>query len=124
MERRFPNGLINHMTGCYLIPKNLRNLTHDDTESLSVAFDADLPCKGAFSVKIERWRPKVGDHLVHQNISGLQSALKLAYKDYSYYFNIVDLGKVNIDDRTFVCLSNAPFSQKHGCESGNHFQTI
>ena len=81
MERRFPDGLKNHMTGCDLIPKNLKNLTHDDTESLYVAFDADLPCKGDLPLKIERWRPKVGDHLVHQNISGLQSALKLAYKD-------------------------------------------
>ena len=27
MERRFPDDLYNHMTGYYLIPKNLRNLT-------------------------------------------------------------------------------------------------
>ena len=37
----------------------------------------DLPCKGDISVEIERWRLKVGDH-VHQNIPGLQSALKFA----------------------------------------------
>jgi hypothetical protein len=42
MERRFQDDLKNHMTGYYLIPKNLRNLTPDATESLSVAFDADL----------------------------------------------------------------------------------
>jgi hypothetical protein len=69
------------MTGYYLIPKNVRNLTPDATESLSVAFDADLPCKGDFSVENERWRLKVGDNPVHQNIPGLQSALKLADKD-------------------------------------------
>ena len=39
----------------------------------SVTFDADLPCKGDFSVEIERWRRKVGDHPVYQNIHGLQS---------------------------------------------------
>ena len=38
MERRFPDDLNNHMTGYYLMPKNLRNLTPDATESLSVAF--------------------------------------------------------------------------------------
>ena len=43
------------------------------TESLSVAFDADQPCKGDFLVEIERWRLKDGDHPVHQNIPGLQS---------------------------------------------------
>jgi len=36
----------------------------------------------------------------------------------------LDLGKVNHDRRTFVWLSNAPFSLKHGCESGKHFKTI
>jgi hypothetical protein len=81
MERRFPDDLKNHMTGYYLIPKNVRNLTPDATESLSVAFDADLPCKGDFSVENERWRLKVGDNPVHQNIPGLQSALKLSDKD-------------------------------------------
>ena len=34
-----------------------------------------------FAVEIEKWRLKVGDHPVHQNIPGLQSALKLADKD-------------------------------------------
>ena len=81
MERRFPDDLNNHMTGYYLMPKNLRNLTPDATELLSVAFDADLPCKGNFSVEIERWRRKVGDRPVHQNIHGLQSAPTLADKD-------------------------------------------
>ena len=43
MERRFPDELKNHVTGYYLILKNLRNLTPDPTESLlSVVFDADL----------------------------------------------------------------------------------
>jgi hypothetical protein len=55
----------------------MRNLNLDATESLSVGFDADLPCKGNFSVEIERWRLKFGDHPVHQNIPGLQYALKL-----------------------------------------------
>ena len=45
--------------------------------TLSVTFDADLPCKADFSVEIERWRLNVGD----QNIPGLQSALRLADKD-------------------------------------------
>jgi hypothetical protein len=54
MERRFPDGLKNHMTGYCLIPKNLKNLNPDAIESLSVAFDADLPCQGDFSVEIER----------------------------------------------------------------------
>ena len=81
MERRFPDDLKNHMTGYYLIPKNVRNLTPDGTESLSVAFDADLPCKRDFSVENERRRLKVGDNSVHQNIPGLQSALKLSDKD-------------------------------------------
>jgi len=49
--------------------------------TLSVTFDAGLPCKGEFWVEIERWRLNVGDHSVHQNIPGLQSALKLADKD-------------------------------------------
>ena len=75
MERRFPDDLYNHMTGYYLMPKNLRNLTPDATELLSVAFDADMPCKGNFSVEIERWRHNVDDNPVHQNILGLQSAL-------------------------------------------------
>jgi hypothetical protein len=69
------------MTGYYLIPKSLRNLTPNATESLSVAFDADLPCKGDFSEEIERWRLKVDDNPVHRNIPGPQSALKLAHKD-------------------------------------------
>jgi hypothetical protein len=47
--------------------KKLRNLTPDATQSLSFAFDADLHCKGDFSVEIERWRLKAGDHPVHQN---------------------------------------------------------
>jgi hypothetical protein len=68
MERRFPDSLKNHMTEYYLIPKKLRNLTPDATQSLSFAFDADLHCKGDFSVEIERWRLKAGDHPVHQNI--------------------------------------------------------
>jgi hypothetical protein len=75
MERRFPDDLYNHMTGYYLMPKNLRNLTPYATELLSVAFDADRPCKGNFSVEIERWRHNVDDNPVHQNIPGLQSAL-------------------------------------------------
>jgi hypothetical protein len=98
-----------------------------------------------FAVEIERWRFKVADHPVHQNIPGLQSALKLADKDlysnihtifkllivlpvtsvcFSALHRIEDLGKVNNDRRMFVWLSNAPFSQKHGCESGKHFKTI
>ena len=80
MERRFPDDLKNHITGYYSIRKHLRNLTPGATESLSVACDADPPCQGDFSVEIERWRLKVGDHPVHQNIPGLQSALKLADK--------------------------------------------
>ena len=64
------------MTGYYLIPKNLRNLTPDATESLCVAFYAKLPCKGDFSVKIERWRLKVGDHPAHQNIPGLSAGFR------------------------------------------------
>jgi hypothetical protein len=40
-----------------------------------------MPCKGDFSVEIERWRIKVGELPVHQNIPGLQFALKLADKD-------------------------------------------
>ena len=66
------------MTRYYLIPKNVRNLTPDATESLSVAFDGDLACKGDFWVEIDRWRLKVVDH---QNVPGLQSALKPADKD-------------------------------------------
>jgi hypothetical protein len=81
MERRFSDDLKSHMTGYYLIPKSLRNLTPNATESLSVAFDADLPCKGDFSEEIERWRLKVDDNPVHRNIPGPQSALKLAHKD-------------------------------------------
>ena len=80
-ERRFPDDLKNHMTGYYLIPKKLRNLSPYATESLFVAFDADLPCKGDFLVEIERWRLKVGDNPVHPNIPGLQSTLILANKD-------------------------------------------
>jgi hypothetical protein len=94
MERRVPDDLKNRITGFYLIPKNLSNLTADATESLSVAFDADLPCKGDFSVEIERWRLKVGDNPVHQNIPGLQSALKLADKD--LYPNIHTIFKLLI----------------------------
>jgi hypothetical protein len=94
MERRFPDDLKNHMTGYYLIPKNVRNLTSDATESLSVSFDADLPCKGDFSVENERRRLKVGDNPVHQNIPGLQSALKLADKD--LYPNIHTIFKLLI----------------------------
>ena len=45
-----------------------------------------MPCKGDFSVEIERWRIKVGELPVHQNIPGLQFALKLADKD--LYANI------------------------------------
>jgi hypothetical protein len=63
-------------------------------ESLSVAFNADMPCKGDFSVEIERWRLKVGDNLVLQNIHGLQSALKLADKD--LYPNIHTIFKLLI----------------------------
>ena len=81
MERRFPDGLKNHMTGYYLIPENLRNLNPDAIESLSVAFDADLPCNGDFPMQIERWRFNAGDHPVLQNIHGLQSALRLAHND-------------------------------------------
>jgi hypothetical protein len=33
-------------------------------------------------------------------------------------------GKVNNDGIPFVWLSNAPFSQKHGCESRKHLKTI
>ena len=51
MERRFPDDLKNYMTRYYLIPKNVRNLPPDTTESLSVAFDEDLPCKGDFDGK-------------------------------------------------------------------------
>ena len=51
MERRFPDDLKNYMTRYYLIPKNVRNLPPDATESLSVAFDEDLPCKGDFSME-------------------------------------------------------------------------
>jgi len=80
--------------GYYLISKNLRNLTPDATKSLSVTFDADLPCKGNFSVEIERWRLKAGVHPVHQNIHGLQSALKLAHKD--LYPNIHTIFKLLI----------------------------
>ena len=94
MERRFPDDLKNHMTGYYLIPKNLRTLTPDATEALSVAFDANLPCKGDFSVEIERLRLNAGDHPVHQNIHGLQSALKLAHKD--LYPNIHTIFKLLI----------------------------
>ena len=72
----------------------MRNLNLDATESLSVGFDADLPCKGNFSVEIERWRLKYGDHPVHQNIPGLQSALKLADKD--LYPNIHTIFKLLI----------------------------
>jgi hypothetical protein len=114
-------------------------------ESLSVAFNADMPCKGDFSVEIERWRLKVGDNLVLQNIHGLQSALKLADKDLypnihtifrllivlpptsvccKRSFSALRRPKVNNDGRTFVCISNAPFSQKHGCETEIHFKTI
>jgi hypothetical protein len=60
---------------------------------LSVAFDADLPCKGDFSEEIERWRLKVGDNPVHQNIPGLQSTQTCTQRplsEYSYYFYIVD----------------------------------
>jgi hypothetical protein len=56
MERRFPDDLKNHMTGYYLIPKNVRNLTPDGTESLSVAFDADLPCKRDVLRKLKIFR--------------------------------------------------------------------
>ena len=52
--------------------------------TLSVTFDADLPCKGDFSVEIERWRLNVGYHSVHQNIPGLQFGLKLADKDHCH----------------------------------------
>jgi hypothetical protein len=44
------------MTGYYLISKKLRNLSPYATESLFVAFDADLPCKGDFW-----WKLKGGD---------------------------------------------------------------
>ena len=45
-------------------------------------------------MEIERWRLKVGDHPVHQNIPGLQSALKLADKD--LYPNIHTIFKLLI----------------------------
>ena len=68
----------------------MRNLTPNPTESLSVAFDADLPCKGDFSVEIERWRLEVGDHPVHQNIPGAGICTKTCRQkplsEYSYYF--------------------------------------
>ena len=71
---------------------------------MNVAFDADLPCKGDFLVEIERWRFKVGDNPVHQNISGLQSALKLAEKD--LYPNIHTIYKLLIVDcsTSHVCM--------------------
>jgi hypothetical protein len=47
-------------------------------------FDADLPCKGQFALKIERWRLKVGDHPVQRSagtsISGEQ-IVKLSNKN-------------------------------------------
>jgi hypothetical protein len=80
----------------------MRNVTPDATESLSVAFDADLPCKGDFSVEIERWRLKVGELPVHQNIPWLQFALKLADKD--IYPNIQTIFKLLIVlPVTYVC---------------------
>ena len=67
--------------------------------ALSVTFDADLHCKGDFSVEIERWRLNIGDHSVHQNIPGLQSALKLADKDICHtIFTLLIVLPV-----TFVC---------------------
>jgi hypothetical protein len=49
--------------------EKLRNLTPDATQSLSFAFDADLHLrKGDFSVEIERWRLKAGDHPVHNDV--------------------------------------------------------
>ena len=53
-----------------------------------------MPCKGDFSVEIERWRIKVGELPVHQNIPGLQFALKLADKD--LYPNIHTIFKLLI----------------------------
>jgi hypothetical protein len=105
MERCFPDGLKNHMTGYYLIPKTLKNLNPDAIESFSVAFDADLPCKGDFSVEIERWRFKAGDHHVHQNIHGLQSALKLVHKD--LYPNIHIIFKLLIVFQSRLYVANA-----------------
>ena len=45
-------------------------------------------------MEIERWRLKVGDNPVHQDIPGLQSALKLADKD--LYPNIHTIFKLLI----------------------------
>ena len=64
--------------------------------TLSVTFDAGLPCKGDFSVEIERWRLNVGDHSVHQNIPGLQSALKLADKDLCHTVYFVDCSSSHV----------------------------
>jgi hypothetical protein len=80
MERRFPDSLKNDMTGYYLIPKKLRNLTPDATQSLSFAFDADLHCKGDFSVEIERWRLKAGDHAICT-----KTCKQRPLSEYSYY---------------------------------------
>ena len=94
MERRFSDDLKNHMTGYYLIPKNLRNSTPDATESLSVAFDADMPCQGNFRWKLKGGDLKMCDHPVHQNIPGLKYALKLADED--LYPNIHTICKLLI----------------------------
>jgi len=73
--------------------------------TLSVTFDADLPCKGDFSVEIERWRLNVGDHSVHQNIPGLQSALKLADKDHTIYTLLIVLPVMSVCcERSFSAL--------------------
>ena len=71
--------------------------------TLSVTFDADLPWKGDFLVEIERWRFNVGDLSVHQNIPGLQSALKRANKDlYHTIFTLLIVHAV-----TYVCFERS-----------------
>ena len=61
-------------------------------------FDADLPCKGHFAVEIDRWRLKVGDHRVHQNIHGLQTKTcrQRPLSEYSYYFKMFDCSSSHV----------------------------
>ena len=58
-----------------------------------------------FAVEIERWRFKVADHPVHQNIPGLQYALKLTDKD--LYPNIHTIFKLLIVFQSRLYVANA-----------------
>jgi hypothetical protein len=77
MERRFLDDLKNHMTGYYLIPKNLRNLTPDATESLSVAFDTGRSPVIVDLTRVLSRRKTENERLQHTDVTGRTVNIKI-----------------------------------------------